>query len=439
MTPDQTPEPFTCKLRAAITEPGDPRAAEAAIEAETLRLTFAAAVPVIVPLREIEKIELHDYTLRLALEDGDTIVLRDLGYRFEDFLRVLHHHRNELILTDMLAAEAIRTPDLEAEFIYTAGPDDPPQSGKCRVRLYETALAILPESGEIMKIPLGCIEGDIGLEDYWLHISLDNGGRLRLGKMGNRLDFLKRTLEDRFDILVKQTAASLAELIPDFETGLIRHAAALLRDGRAVSREQIETQAPGLWQKLAERIGTIDEGALAHLLSQGDPTKAAVGCKRGLMGDLTGDMIWFLIPIPTSRTLAMEAITVQASEPVADGEEREEETAESGGGNATYFFHLDDPSANAETSDWIGPFNRAFLAVNFRREPIYLSDSKLQEPRHRSYRYSLKRLPELRMLRERFIGRVSHRTPEQWREDVEELLRFAAVSPQETRRWQKGA
>jgi len=77
--------------------------------------------------------------------------------------------------------------------------------------------------------------------------------------------------------------------------------------------------------------------------------------------------------------------------------------------------------------------------INFRREPVYLSDDKLLEPKYQHYFYAVKRMPSLKLLRSLFIGRVIHSSPEQWTEDVNALLEFNASSRSDAEMWSKPA
>ena len=81
----------------------------------------------------------------------------------------------------------------------------------------------------------------------------------------------------------------------------------------------------------------------------------------------------------------------------------------------------------------------AMLMVNFRREPIYLSDDKLKQPQYAAYRFAIGKLPALQSLRQLFIGRVIHSSPEQWKKDAAELLKFNTASTDDGERWKKGA
>jgi hypothetical protein len=70
----------------------------------------------------------------------------------------------------------------------------------------------------------------------------------------------------------------------------------------------------------------------------------------------------------------------------------------------------------------IARINRCLQAINFRREPVYLSEEQMWDPRYAKYQFALQRIPELRELRGLFKGRVIHSSPEQWRQHIRALL-----------------
>jgi hypothetical protein len=47
------------------------------------------------------------------------------------------------------------------------------------------------------------------------------------------------------------------------------------------------------------------------------------------------------------------------------------------------------------------------------------------------------RIPELRLLRERFIGRIMHSSPEQWKQDVASLLAFNVAQKDDLAVWKR--
>ena len=75
------------------------------------------------------------------------------------------------------------------------------------------------------------------------------------------------------------------------------------------------------------------------------------------------------------------------------------------------------------------------LDINFRREPIYLPTERLEEAEYVKYKIALQRIPSLQLIRSLFIGRIIHSSPEQWKNDVMELLKFNVTAQDDTAKW----
>ena len=119
-------------------------------------------------------------------------------------------------------------------------------------------------------------------------------------------------------------------------------------------------------------------------------SEIAVGIKRGLMGELTGESLMLLASVTGKDRVILESLGASA---------------------ATYVFRMDGQNFR----EFLPAFNESMLAVNFRREPVYLSDEALLEERHASYRYALLRCPALSGLRARFVGRAAHSGFNAWK------------------------
>jgi len=387
------------------------------------------------PFRDILAISERDYKIHLTLTSKEKLTIFNLGHKHEDFLRVLSRLRNEILLKDMLMHETLRKSGVEAEFVYFDDGGNEKQRGKCEPRLYETAIVIIPEKGELVRIPYSDIL-EIRDEDFILAITTDFGEKFLLSKMGKQFDPFKETLSDLINELSLKTQYSLKELLPEANPSVIRRVARFMKEGKAARRGDIESVSPELWVELEKKLETAGvKEEYNFLKSLAQKEKMCIGLKRGLLGDLTGEYIWFLIPIYSTNqkepgnAVAMESIS---------GE---------GGGKATYFFRIvgrkDYPNfknkeeIDREIDSFIKKINRCMLAINFRREPIYLPDEKLEEPRYQRYRFAIQKIPELQTLRQLFIGRVSHSSPEQWKQDVIDLLKFNVAVEDDGQRWKK--
>jgi hypothetical protein len=224
-----------------------------------------------------------------------------------------------------------------------------------------------------------------------------------------------------------ETQAQIKEMMPGLDSLAVRQMADLMRDGRCVEKSSIDSLAPGAWGSIEKFLATagIKEG-YDYLRSQaGNDAKAYVGIKRAMMGSLTGDYVWFLMPLEKYNAVAMEA------------------TGQGTSGRATYFFRLMERGGFnaekliglAEMEKIVGAVQKCVKRINFRREPIYLSEEKLKEPKYWKYKFVLDKIPELKFLREAFIGRVVHRSGEQWQKDARELLEFNVSQKEDGAKW----
>ena len=89
-------------------------------------------------------------------------------------------------------------------------------------------------------------------------------------------------------------------------------------------------------------------------------------------------------------------------------------------GRATYLFRLQ-PGESTEMA--IAAINRGLVALNFRREPVYLAARTLEsELRYRHYAIAQRKVPDMGRVRQAFAGRAIHRTPASWAKQIDAVL-----------------
>lgn len=405
------------------------------LEEENISILPQFGEPLYISYRDILEIFEADYKIYLTLTSKEKLTIFNLGYKYEDFLRILSRLRNEILLKDMLMNETLRKSGVEAEFVYLDESANEKQRGRCELRLYETGLVIIPEKGELIRLPYSDIL-EILEKDFTLSITTDFGERFVFSMMGKQFDSFIKTFSDLMNELSLKVQSSLKELLPKADPSVIRRAAKFMKEGKAAKRSDLDSISSELWEELEKKLevaGIKEEYEFLKFLAQKE--KMCIGLKRGLLGDLTGEYIWFLIPIYSvnssnpGNAVAMEAIS---------GE---------GDGKATYFFRIvsrkDYPNftniedLHREIDDFKKRMNRCMFAINFRREPIYLPDERLKEPQYQKYQFAIQKIPALQELRQLFIGRVIHSSPEQWKKDVIELLTFNVSTQDDNEKWTK--
>jgi hypothetical protein len=398
---------------------------------DSLSVRPPSGEPILLSLRDILEFSESDFTFSIKLVTGGELSLSQLGYYGADFLRMLSKYRNEIILKDLLMDEKVRDRGKEAEFVRLDAGGAEKQKGKCELRLYETALVVLPENGELARLPYSDITG-FNVIDHSLEIGVEAGEKYLFSKMGYQLDPFKEALSKAMNEIMLKVQEIVKEILPAADPVLTRKLAYLMREGRAAPRKEVESVSPDFWSALEKKVmSTPAKGEYENLKALARREKIAIGVKRGLSSQ-AGDYLWFLMPIYPSNAVAMEAIQL--------GEEE-------GKGKATYFFKMMsrreyEPGKKTEELDAVADqvirqVNRCMIETNFRRLPIYLPEEKLLDPKYERYRFAIGKLPALRTLRGLFIGRVIHTSPEQAKQDIQDLLKFNVGTRDDGARWAK--
>ena len=406
--------------------------------------------------REIIDLVPEDYKLKLFFDKEKELVVSQLGYQYEDFVKIFIKLRNELLLKDLLFQEALKKSGFEADFLYSDKSGAEKQKGKAEFKFYQTALVILPERGELVRIHFSDIL-ELKTDDFQAIITDEAGQRFVISKLGEKFNFFKEILNGCLNEISLNIQNFIKEIWPEIDFATLNKISKLMKEGKAVKRKDIEIISSEFWQRLEKKIMRTEmKKEYEFLQTIGEKDEIYIGFKKGLMGKLTGDYLWFFIPIypirdkPLQAAAAVPKIAERISNGVYDEKSKLgnavafEATGEKETGRATYFFRIVSrkeyakiKDINAQIDDLIIKISRALGAINFRREPIYLPEEKLDEPEYVRYKFSMAKIPEIKLMRELFIGRVVHRDDEQWQKDVRNLLEFNIGSKDDTEKWSK--
>ena len=391
------------------------------LDAEKLTVLPGSGDPLLIPYRDIIQLLKAAYKININLVSEEKLTISNLGFKFEDFFRTFSNLNNEVILKDLLMNETIHKSGVFADLGYAGADKSEKAMGQCELRIYETGAVIISSEGNFIRIPYNDL-ARIHVDNYKLILETDYDDSYVFSKMGKELDVCFKLLNDLIKALSVKTQLSLQELLPVFDSSIIRKISKLMIDGRAARHMDIDAIYPGIWAVLENKLdefGVKEE--YQYLSSLGQARRICIGMKRGLMGDLTAEYIWFLVPIYNlDGTQPGNAIAMEA-------------TAMEGSGKATYFFKITDPKIyrnfkseeelQVAVDKSLKQLNRDLIIVKFRREPIYLTDAQLNSTTYVAYRRAMSKVPALQELRRLFIGRVIHNSPEQWKEAITLLLK----------------
>ncbi|VVC71634.1 Uncharacterised protein [uncultured archaeon] len=423
----------------SLETPGKPAAAGEAsvkIDGRSLEVLPKFSEPVLVPLRSVTGFTAKDYRVELQLNSGEKLAVYDLGYEYENFLRLFSGFMNNAILEGLLAHEKVVKSGVEANYAYCAGTEGTDKrEGKCKARIYDSALVVIPDEGEMLRVPFGSVYA-IADAGNALNIFTDYGGKLELSMMGYEFEPFSSALAKAYQGMLANEQAALSSLLPEADPLQVRKVASVMKEGKAVTKPEIDSAAPGIWEMIEKRLQTLGlrEG-FDYLKSLSTGKGIAIGVKQGLGWGTADYYLWFLVPI-------------YSQEKGKPGNAVAMEVPGKGNSKATYFFRLAGRGEygklgirelEARGTELVKRLSACMIAINFRREPIYLPAEKLELPEHEKYRVAVQKIPELRMLRELFIGRVIHSSDAAWKKDVNGLLSFNVSAKSDAEKWAKFA
>ncbi|MCK9418836.1 MAG: hypothetical protein M0R70_05580 [Nitrospirae bacterium] len=395
--------------------------------------------------RDIAELKAADYKVFLTSLSGDRVEFSSLGYQYEDFLRIASALRNKMLIKDSLLDEPLKKSQIEAHYSFQDAAGIEKAQGQCELRIYETALLLVPDGAGMKRFSFRDAAG-VQAGDRELSLTLDSGEKLLLSKFGAQFDYFKTHLSEQMNQMLLMGQKLLKSIMPDLDGLALRKASLVLKEGWLLPLSEIEKICPGFFARLEKTLGADPENKkeFALLKSLSRQERICFGFKKGLGGGASEDYFLLLFPVYSAdpakpgNAVAMEAFRT---------EQENEVIGENAGKRATYFFRLTSRKDYPLTKDISGLdekmtaftrfFNAAMSAVNFRRAPLFLSDSKLEEPRYARYRAAVARIPELRALRDVYIGRVIHSSSESWIEDISNLLAFNIHSNDDRAKWLK--
>jgi len=392
-----------------------------ALSEEALTLLPSGAQPLIIPWEEITIFSLADFKAELALRQT-SLTISSLGYKFEDFARHAARLRNERLLKLSLAEEPLKTSMIEADLTYKSPAME--FSCRCELRIYETSLVALPETADFLRLPFRCItefkEGDFSGE-----LTAESGEHWFLSGLGRNYDHFRDSLRAQMTYLDLFAQKALGAALPGVSPLDLRALSAFTREGRLVPLTELDKIRPGARAAIEKRICSNKDDAAEYnfLKNISETEKTAFGVKKGIMGKLSGDHYIFLFCAKNpSPVVIVESFLLEPK-----SEEATDKTA-------TYVYRL--PHGEKDPwADFLSFFNLAMTAVNFRRMPVLLSDDRLADPKNAIYAGALARVPELKTLRQLYVGRAIHTETGQWETAVSDLLQFAGKNPAPGARW----
>jgi hypothetical protein len=442
---------------------GQAAACRTSFDTERVTITPPVGSPLGFDLGDIDGFHPADYELRLDLYTGQTIVLAQFGKAFQNLCHDLLAAWRDRVVHCLLLEDLEELVRVEGFAALDSAERRLAQPAE--LRLHRSNLAVLPVSATGFQWRLADIDAvDFDAREYALTIR-SGEDRLVVSKLARRTDEFRNRLNDAMTELSERSAAVVRHLFPFLSPLQLQRAAGVLREGRsaplsalagihcrieqALIENAIDADLRPYFQSLKELSATGDFYAGFKLIRRESDTAGGEGGHAGETAEAGGTEVSeagdFRAPpeISEARVPAADAASeevlhwfffrLRAGFAAADPADVLAWEATSRSGRATYCFRMP-PSEDAARSQGasqdslrvdaaVRRLNRGVALLNFRREPIYLPDESLElQPRFRRYAIASRKIPVLRELRNQYLGRAIHTTPEAWKKQLQALM-----------------
>ena len=405
-----------------------------AFDQETCTVTPASGTPLAFDLGDVDRAAPGEWELSVSLFTGRTVLLRQFGPVFGRMSQELLAAWRDRTVKCLLLEDLQENARYAGAAALGAAP-----AARSEIRIYKSNLAVLPEAGVPVQWRLADVDS-LDFDDKTYSVTLTAGSeRLVFSKLAKKTDEFVAALSATLGNLRAQSAGALHGVFPFLDPAHLQKLVALMPEGRGVAMPALAAIHPKLCSALVERAGDARLRPYFEALRASAVTDSLIAGFKFIRPDEEEPAA----PESADQTASDQAPAVEA-EPAEEAGEQEDEQplffwfffplaagpgryanvaaweASIGSGRATYFFRLVPPEQAASltaltTAAAIAHLTRGLALVNFRREPVYLSDDALErQPKFHRYAIGARKLPDLRRLRASMLGRALHTSFDAW-------------------------
>ncbi|HEY3835341.1 MAG TPA: hypothetical protein VGL72_02165, partial [Bryobacteraceae bacterium] len=404
-------------------DPSRDGACQFTFNAENCILTPASGTPLVFDLGDVDLAVRNEWDLQLELYTGRHVTLRQFGAVFDrmagEFIAAWRDRSIHCMLLEDLAPVGS---------FNAAAAVAPASPIPAEVRIFKSNIAVLPLAATPYQWRLASIDS-ISFNSETYAVTLKSGDdRLVINKLAKKTEEFREKLQEQYDALRQHSAEGMHQTFPFLDPDRLGQLLSAMPEGRSVAFAKLAAIHAKLPEAIVQRavnerlrpyFNALRDQSLQDSIMVGykfiredeveDDAEPAADSEAAEENEQKAPLFfWFFFPLARpdghhSGVAAWEAST--------------------GSGRATYFFRTGQPGESSRLVEGaMQRLTQGLAVVNFRREPVYLSDESLnQTPKFNRYAIGCRKMPVLRDLRAAFVGRAIHAELETWSASVKKL------------------
>ena len=340
--------------------------------------------------------------------------LSNLGNLFNDFLHDFVKARNDFLLKALFMTDGEFVAEFDADYEIFSKYEKSLSRGNAKLKLYERSIVIVPFERDAFSISLNFLKKvDIDEEFYEIHLILDQGFVIHFKKLGSAFEEFNAQMEQLQQKMYQDTIDKLKDILLDYDSSTLIKLGYEVKRGKAVNTKKIEKINEELLPSMKE-IVIHDDLAKKHFEGfekMADPEHIYFGISPEPPKHQPKEMncpysTWYFMGIPDKNIVVAEITN--------------------GGYRGVYFFKIimekGDPKEKVEEK--LLEVNQALLKMKFVTTAFYKDKREL---RRSIYRFALRKLPYLRLLRRSYVGRLTPFNEIDWDKRIGDIFKKAEL------------
>lgn len=350
--------------------------------------------------------------------------LSNAGTVFDEFLTTIYKARNDFLVDALFMKQGSLKGEFEGSFDRYSKFNKPINKGKCKIRLYERSLVIIPLNQDVFGLNFNFINyHEFDEDEYILKIVMDDGVNIFISQLGNDFEFFQEKITDllggMYERLVNE---DLKNIFYEFDSGTLLKLAFKIRGGKSASEKEIKKMDKDLYAKAKEFF--FDDKAFAdkcELLEDitDEYTRYLSVARDPVTKD--GFIRWVMYAIPSNNIVAF-SILPRWTDKIADNPPAQEPPKP----HEMYFFKIiiEKGVPSEKVEDKVLEIEQTLVNLHFAKDPCFKDKRELKNS---PYKYAIRKLPFLRILRKSFAGKVSTIDVKEWKKQAKEILEKSNV------------
>ncbi|MBU1151289.1 hypothetical protein KJ632_00505 [Patescibacteria group bacterium] len=339
-------------------------------------------------------------------------VLSDMGTLFDQLLVDLYRARNEFLMDALFMKGGKMKAEFEGNFERFSKFGKHINKGQAKVRLYEKSMVVVPSNQDAFSLHYDFVnfhEFDEG--EYNLKITMDDGSSIIFSQFGDDFEFFEERLNEllggMYEVLVNSV---LREVFGEFPVATLLKLAYKMKGGKAVSHHDIRKMDEDMAvavekfvlgdEEIVEKLACVSEGVDEYNVMYGIAKDAKV--KDGFVK-------WVMYVRPEDNLVGAAILPRWENEPFE-----------------MYFYKIIMEKGRPADKfvDKVLEVNQALVVLDFVKDPCFKDKRELK---HSPYKYAIRKLPFLRILRKSYAGKVGGADAASWAKEFKEVVKTAKL------------